>query len=65
MRPHAFCWGCWATWSREHPTVTPKNVALSEPSTCCRCGHETGSGIFARAEDSALMCKGEGPEHEA
>lgn len=52
---HTICDVCWDVLV---PGRRATRMIDVERETCCRCGEETVSGIYMRADPGTLLCKG-------
>ncbi len=53
---HTLCDEC---YRHEEPGREPVRILDAERETCCRCGHETLSGVYYRAAPNKYACGGE------
>ena len=56
---HSFCAACWAELNPGREAVRVKDVAVE---TCCRCGRQSGAGIYVRHDPQTLPCGGRHPD---
>lgn len=57
---HALCGACWTELNPDSPYREPVRMQTEERETekCCRCGFDTRSGIYYRADPKTLRCEG-------